>query len=62
MFALFLIVHIFIGSTLAGSAVIAGLTLGYTDGRSLITAAAIGFLASFPVSWSVAKRLFSKQA
>ena len=61
MLPLFLIVHIFVGSTLAGSAVIAVLTMGYTGGRAVIIAALIGFLISIPVSWQVAKRLISSK-
>lgn len=61
MLPLFLVLHIFIGTTLAGSSVIAVLTMGYTGGRTVAVAALVGFLISFPVSWLVAKRLMSSK-
>lgn len=57
MIVLMLILHIFIGSTLAGSAVIAALTMGYDSLSSILAAAALGFVVAFPVSWTVAKKL-----
>ncbi len=57
MTQLFLIIHIFIGSTLAGSAVIAALTLGLDTLRPLLIAALLGFLVSIPVSWLVARKI-----
>ena len=58
MFRLALILHVFIGSTLAGSAVIAALVAGYGTLYPILVAAALGFAAAFPVSWSVARRLW----
>lgn len=57
MLGLFLIVHIFVGATLAGSAVIAALSLGFDTLQPLLVAALVGFLVSIPVSWTVAKRV-----
>ncbi|MCV6594963.1 MAG: hypothetical protein OIF48_18580 [Silicimonas sp.] len=57
MLTLLLILHIFIGSTLAGTGVIIVLSLGITSTMALIASAAIGFLVAFPVSWVVAKRI-----
>jgi hypothetical protein len=57
MLTLLLILHIFIGSTLAGVGVIVALTLGMTGAGAIIWSAAIGFVAAFPVSWMVARRL-----
>ena len=57
MIGLFLIVHIFIGSTLAGSAVIVALTMGLGTLQPLLVAALIGYLISIPVSWYVAKSI-----
>ncbi len=57
MLPLTLILHIFIGSTLAGAAVIAALTLGMTDARSIVVAALAGAVLSLPVSWAIARRL-----
>ncbi len=57
MLPLMLILHIFLGSTLAGSAVIVALTMGYDTTLPILVSAAIGFVAAFPVSWTVAKKL-----
>lgn len=61
MLALTLILHIFIGSTLAGSAVIAALALGYDTLQPILIFAALGFVASIPVSWLVARQLSTKR-
>lgn len=57
MIVLMLILHIFIGSTLAGSAVVAALATGYDTLPAILAAAAFGFVVAFPVSWTVAKKL-----
>lgn len=58
MLRLSLILHLFIGSTLAGSAVIAALLIGQDTLRPILIAAALGFIAAFPVSYIVARRLY----
>jgi len=60
MFRLTLILHLFIGSTLAGSAVIAALVSGQDSVQVIVSAAVVGFLAAFPVSWVVAKKLYEQ--
>lgn len=57
MLPLMLIVHIFLGSTLAGTAVIAVLVMGYTTVLPIVLAAAVGFVAAFPASYLVARKL-----
>lgn len=57
MLPLTLIIHIFIGSTLAGSAVILVLSLGYGTLMPILIAAVVGFVASIPLSILVAKRI-----
>ena len=57
MIALMLVIHIFLGATLAGSAVVAALVLGFDGALPIVTAAAVGFFAALPVSWLIAKRL-----
>ncbi|WP_170362555.1 MULTISPECIES: CTP synthetase [Ruegeria] len=59
MLTLMLILHIFLGSTLAGSAVIAVLAMGYTSATHILVAAVVGFVAAFPVSYLVARKLES---
>lgn len=51
------ILHLFIGATLAGVAVIAALVTGYDTIWTILACAVAGFLAALPVSWLVAKRL-----
>jgi predicted PurR-regulated permease PerM len=57
MLPLVLIIHIFLGSTLAGSAIVAALTLGYDTLTPILIAAAVGFIAGIPASWAIARRL-----
>lgn len=57
MLPLFLIVHIFVGATLAGSAIIVALTLGFDTLQPVLWSGILGFLLAFPVSWFVAKEI-----
>ncbi len=57
MLPLLLILHIFIGAALAGAAVIAVLAMGYVSMTAILIAAALGFLAAFPVSYAVLKKI-----
>jgi hypothetical protein len=57
MLSLTLLLHIFIGSTLAGIGVIAALVAGYGTLSPILIAAAAGFVLGFPVSWLIAKQL-----
>jgi len=52
---LVLIVHLFLGATLAGSAVVAGLTMGYDTMQPVLIAALIGWVVSIPATWYLAK-------
>ena len=58
MIWLMVILHVFIGSTLAGSFVIASLAMGYDTLAPILITAAAGFVVAFPVSWIVAKQLY----
>ena len=58
MFRLALILHLFVGTTLAGSALIAALATGNDTWTTLLLAAGAGFLLGFPVSWLIARRLW----
>ncbi|EAQ23503.1 hypothetical protein [Roseovarius sp. 217] len=58
MLRLGLILHLFIGSTLSGSAVIAALTMGYDTLYPILIAALLGFIAAFPVTYIVTKKLY----
>ncbi|MDP2732494.1 MAG: hypothetical protein Q8O63_05215 [Hoeflea sp.] len=57
MLKLTALVYIIVGSMLAGSFVIAALTMGRVDAVSISAAAAIGALVALPVSWLVAVKL-----
>ena len=61
MLRLGFILHLFIGSTLAGSAVVAALTMGYDTMQPVIWAAVIGFVAAFPVTYFVTRKLYENQ-
>ncbi len=54
------ILHLFIGSTLAGVGVIAALVTGVNTGMGLFLIALAGFLIGFPVSWKVAQALYAR--
>lgn len=58
MLRLALILHLFIGSTLVGIAVIVALVIGLDTLRPILAAAALGFVVAVPVSWGVARKLY----
>lgn len=62
MFRLSLILHLFIGSTIAGSAMIVALVSGYDTLYPVALSALVGFFISFPVSYLVAKKLYELEA
>lgn len=57
MLRLGFILHLFIGSTLAGSAVIAALVMGQDTLTPILIAALIGFVAALPVTYLVTRKL-----
>jgi hypothetical protein len=59
MLRLAFIVHLFVGATLAGSAMVFALTMGWDTLQPLLVAALIGWLISLPASWYVAKQIRS---
>jgi hypothetical protein len=60
MVRLALIIHLFIGSTLAGVGVIAALVAGYDTLAPILITAAIGFVVSIPVTWAVARAIYQR--
>lgn len=54
---LFLLVHLFVGSAVAGTALIVALVLGLDTLWPLAGAAALGALVSIPVSLFVVRRM-----
>ncbi|AUJ64532.1 CTP synthetase [Aestuarium zhoushanense] len=51
------ILYSLIGTTLAGSLVVAALTMGYDTLNPILIAAGVGFVAALPVTWVVAKAI-----
>lgn len=58
MVRLALILHLFIGSTLAGLGVIAALVTGNDTVTVILAAAVLGYVVGYPASWFVAKALY----
>jgi hypothetical protein len=54
---LFFVIYTLASVTLAGSAVIAALTMGLIGAKPIILAAVIGAILALPVAWVVSKRL-----
>lgn len=59
MFWLTLVLHLFIGATLAGVGLVAALVMGLSSGWSLGGAVLAGIVLAWPVAWVVARRLDS---
>lgn len=57
MTRLFGIMYALAGPTLAGVLIVAALTMGMYDTKSMIYAAVVGFVAALPVAWIVAKKV-----
>ena len=49
------ILYSLIGTTIAGTLVIAALTMGYDTLQPILVAAVIGFVVALPITWLVAK-------
>lgn len=60
MLRLGLILYLFIGTTMAGSAMIAALVAGYDTTVPVVASVLAGFVAAIPVSWGVARALYSE--
>ncbi|WP_340159941.1 hypothetical protein [uncultured Hoeflea sp.] len=57
MLKLAAMVYIVVGSMVAGSFVVAALTLGRMDAVSISIAAVLGALIALPIAWLIASRL-----
>lgn len=60
MVRLALILHMFIGCSLAGIGVIAALVTGYDQWQFMLGVAVVGFLGALPVSWFVAQQIYDQ--
>lgn len=57
MFRLTLLLFVIIGVTLAGSAVVVALSMGWYDTTAIVATAGVGALIAIPLSWGIARRL-----
>jgi hypothetical protein len=57
MTRLFGIIYALAGPTLAGILITAALTMNMFNAKTMIVAAAIGFVVALPISWLVAKQI-----
>ena len=57
MFRIALLLFSMIATTLAGSAIVVALTMGYDTLMPVLAAAAVGFVAALPVTWAVARQI-----
>jgi hypothetical protein len=58
MLRLGLILHLFIGSTIAGSAIVAVLVMRMDTLIPILIATAVGFIGSVPITYWVTKALY----
>ncbi len=54
---LFLLMYIVLGATIAGSFIIAALTMGMDTLQPIIYAGLAGFVVALPVAWVIAKKI-----
>ena len=57
MLRIALLIFSMIATTLAGSAIVVALTLGYGTLKPIATAAALGLVAAVPATWLVARQM-----
>ena len=55
--ALFLLMYVVLGATLAGSFMIAALTMGMDTMQPVLYSALAGFVVAIPIAWVVAKKI-----
>ena len=55
--ALFLLVYIFLGATLAGSFMVTALTMGMDTWQPVLYSSLAGFAIAIPIAWVVAKKI-----
>lgn len=60
MFRLAMLLYSLIGATLAGVAIVVVLVAGYGTLMPILYAAVAGFVLGLPVSWGVAKTLYTE--
>lgn len=55
--ALFFLVYIFVSATLAGSAMVAALTMGLDTMTPVLWSSIAGFIVAIPIAWVIAKKI-----
>lgn len=55
--ALFFLVYIFVSATLAGSAMVAALTMGLDTMTPVLYSSLAGFIVAIPIAWVIAKKI-----
>lgn len=58
MLRLSLILHLFIGATLSGVAIVVALVASVASIWAILGAAVVGFIIAFPVSHTIARKLY----
>ncbi|MEP2530728.1 CTP synthetase [Shimia sp.] len=62
MLRLAFVLHLFIGTTLAGIGVVAALASGMDTLTPILVGGGLGYLLSFPATWGVAKMIYAAGA
>jgi len=55
--ALFLLMYVVLGATLAGTFMVAALTMGFDTMQPVLYSALAGFVIAIPIAWVVAKKI-----
>ncbi|NBZ88217.1 CTP synthetase [Stagnihabitans tardus] len=61
MLRLTMMLYSLIGTTLAGTIMVAALTMGQVTAQALIGSAVLGFVLGLPVSWLVARAILNRE-
>jgi hypothetical protein len=59
MLRLAMVLFSLIATSLMGSAVVVVLSMGYDTTRPILAAVAVGFIVALPVSWGVARAIYT---
>lgn len=59
MTRLMMLIYSIAGASLAGTAIVVSLVMGFDTLRPILIAAALGFAAALPVSWLIARKIES---
>lgn len=59
MLRLMFVLHAIVATVLMGIGITAALATGHVEARAILAAAVAGFVAAFPASWMVARRIIA---